>query len=73
MDKKELARQYVESKVKSIYHEDVLFGSEDVQDAFVDGMDTVIKEIEALFDREDWLESHRISIWRKLQNLKGTR
>ena len=73
MNKKELARQYVKNKVKSIHHEDVLFGSEDVQDAFVDGMDTVIKEIEALFNREDWLESHRIHIWRKLQNLKGIR
>lgn len=31
MNKKELARQYVENKVKSIHHEDVLFGSDEVK------------------------------------------
>ena len=37
---------------------------------FVDGAIAVIGEIESLMNRDDWLESHRIAVWRKLQRLK---
>lgn len=30
----------------------------------------ILKEIESLFDRDSWLEIHRIGIWRKIQQLK---
>lgn len=73
MDRKELAEQYVENCIKGLpgaKPENVCFSNEHVQEAFIDGMDAVIKEIESLYDRPTWLESHRISIWRKLQELK---
>lgn len=37
---------------------------------FSDGAKAIINEIESLMDRDNWLEAHRISIWRKLQHLK---
>ena len=37
---------------------------------YMDGAKAIVKEIESLMDRDNWLEAHRISIWRKLQHLK---
>ena len=37
---------------------------------YSDGAKHIINEIESLMDRDNWLEAHRISIWRKLQHLK---
>ena len=37
---------------------------------FSDGAKAIINEIESLMDRDNWLETHSISIWRKLQQLK---
>ena len=37
---------------------------------FSDGAKAIINEIESLMDRDNWLEAHRISIWRMLQHLK---
>lgn len=37
---------------------------------FSDGAKAIIKEIESLIDRDNWLEAHRISVWRALQRLK---
>lgn len=37
---------------------------------FSDSAKAIIHEIESLMDRDNWLEAHRISIWRKLQQLK---
>lgn len=34
------------------------------------GVHKILKEIESLFDRDSWLEIHRIGIWRKIQQLK---
>lgn len=34
------------------------------------GAKAIINMIESLMDRDNWLEAHRISIWRKLQQLK---
>ena len=73
MDRKELAEQYVENCIKGLpgaKPENVCFSNEHVQEAFIDGMNAIINEIESLYDRPAWLESHRISIWRKLQHLK---
>ena len=36
---------------------------------YMDGAKAVIKEIESLMDRDNWLETHRIAVWRKLQRL----
>ena len=37
---------------------------------YMDGAKAIVKEIESLMDRDNWLEAHRISIWRMLQHLK---
>lgn len=37
---------------------------------YMDGAKAVIKEIESLMDRDNWLETHRIAVWRKLQRMK---
>ena len=37
---------------------------------YMDGAKAVIKEIESLMDWDNWLETHRIAVWRKLQRMK---
>lgn len=37
---------------------------------YMDGAKAIVKEIESLMDRDNWLEAHRISVWRALQRLK---
>ena len=37
---------------------------------FSDGAKAIINEIESLMDRDNWLETHRIAVWRALQRLK---
>ena len=37
---------------------------------FSDGAKAIINEIESLMDRDNWLEAHRIAVWRALQRLK---
>lgn len=37
---------------------------------YMDGAKAIVKEIESLMDRDNWLEAHRISVWRTLQRLK---